>query len=1238
MLGEGGMGVVYEAYDRERRSLVALKTLRSLEPDALLRFKSEFRRLSNLVHPNLVAFGELVDHDGQPFFTMELIRGTEFLRYVRPGPADAPAAEGTAAVELPEDLQSTQSSLFAVMGDGDHSASAPLPCRPLRAARFDELRLRNSLTQLASGLEALHQSGMVHRDIKPSNLLITDSGRLVILDFGLVTDAGTDRITDQDQVVGTVTYMAPEQMRSAAVDAAADCYSLGVILYIALTGERPFSGNLYQILRSKERELPALPSSYVDGVPSDLETLCMALLSSTPAQRPTASDVLASATRHQPAPTVNATTSIGFVGRIDELRLVREALMTSRSQPCGCVFAGVSGIGKSALLQQVGERARELDGAVVLHGRCYQRESMPYKGLDELVDELAAYLRELEPAEIDRLIPNDAGLLPRVFSVLRRIPALRASESVQPLGGAGHELRSAAFAAMRELLRRLADGRPLVLIIDDVQWSDADSLALLSELLKAPEAPAALLVLALRTDADSPTLTLETLQRALPIELHRIDLDNLSLADAHALTQRLISEHGGRIDAAAIAVESAGHPLFIDSLVRYRIAQPDEERPVKLEEALWWRIQRLDAAARELLELVCVAGRPVERATAARATSPDPAQLDRLCGLLASAHLMRQGGAGDSGLLEPFHDRVRAAVVHHLSETQRAHWHGRLALALESTGSVDVERLGDHWRAAGEARRAGEYFERAAIEAKDALAFDRAARLFAACLELASNITSERERELRIAMGDALVAAGRGYAGAEQYLRAASGASPAMGLELRRRAAEHQIRSGHIDAGMRDLDAVLREVGLTLPQTPRQALAHLLWRRLRLKVRGLRYRLRSSDDLTPRQRTRIDACWSAAASLALVDPLRGVLFQSHNLALALQCGEPYRVARALAVEACFVSNAGPKKRNRCRELCEQSRALANSIEDPHALAWARTAEGAVAYLFGDWRAAVEICRDGEERMRRVAGGTTWEINTLQLFGLASSLITGDLQTLYELLPVRLREAEDRGDLWAAFNLRTGHVNAAWLARGDVARARRLAGEAASNLSTRGFFVHHYYDLLAHTQIALYEGDVAAARQLVLAHWPAFTGSMLTRVHQVRAFAWHLRARTAVAAAAYASAAEQPPLLREARQIAKRLRREGAAWCTALALAIEAGATTVSGPAEAARAALATAQHALEAADMQLHAAALRHLASAHYDGEVGTRLGADTHEWFAERSVPEPAKLAFMLVPGARQR
>ena len=276
-LGAGGMGVVYEAFDVEREARVALKTLQRVSPDALYRFKQEFRSVQELEHPNLVRLGELICADGQWFFTMEFLEGVDLLEFVRaPRTLDAatcsslhaqptarlnaesPPATATTVLGVPRfaATQATANIRPPRAGADDSSAQADDLGAAVRHG-FDEARLRHALRQLALGLHALHEANKVHRDVKPSNVVVTAEQRVVLLDFGILADAGRGALDSSTpgrpgvdvtaHVSGTPAYVAPEQL-DGDISPASDWYSLGVVLYEALVGQRPYRGGVERVL------------------------------------------------------------------------------------------------------------------------------------------------------------------------------------------------------------------------------------------------------------------------------------------------------------------------------------------------------------------------------------------------------------------------------------------------------------------------------------------------------------------------------------------------------------------------------------------------------------------------------------------------------------------------------------------------------------------------------------------------------------------------------------------------------------------------------------------------------------------------------------------------------------------------------------------------------------------------------------------------------------------------------
>jgi eukaryotic-like serine/threonine-protein kinase len=1187
-IGSGATGDVYEAVDRDRGARTAIKALRLQHPLAISRFKHEFRVLQDVEHPNLVSLGELIEENGRLYFTMELVEGKDFLSYVR-------TADG-----------------------------------------FDEAKLRHAFAELGAALEALHARGLVHRDVKPSNVLATADDRVVMLDFGLAHDAESPATTwTGPSIVGTPHYMSPEQAAGQVAGPPSDWYSAGVMLYEALTGRPPHDGPVMKILADKQVVEPAPPVELDGAVPPDLNALCVALLRFDPAQRPTSATAIRQLRRtrsRRSSKRLTGTPTQGplFVGRTAELAQLRAAFgdVVRDGAPGAVLIRGESGVGKTTLAR-VFLRSIEND-ALVVRGRCFERESVSYKAFDGVVDGLSRALAHMEPAVAAAMLPLHASALADVFPELKRVKAFAGAPTTSV--GAQRDLRDRVFGALRELLVRLAHRHTVVLQVDDLQWADDDSLALLAEIVRPPDAPPLLLLATLRPPGAGGSEPVETRVREACPQIQTIELGPLERAASRELAERLSLLHDvhDRIDVDQLLAEAAGHPLFLDELVRHA-ASGRSAGGLRLDDALWSRARDLDDHARAVLEVIALAGEPIHHDTIVRAADLAPELLVRVLSLLRVANLVRTTGAGADDTVEPYHDRVRAAIVGHLDEAHRRELHRSLALALEASPRRGQEpMLAFHWREAGRADLAARHAVAAADEAVAMLAFDRAARYYRLALEL-----GHPERgELHAKLGEALGLDGRGAEAADAYLAAADATTAdEVALDRRRLAAEQLLVSGHIDRGIELITTVLGALGMALPATPQRALASLLVRRTLLRARGLRFRERQQGEVAATELTRIDLCWSVAGGLAMVDVIRGADFQTRHLLLALRAGEPTRVARALATEGGFHSVGGPRSRRRAAKLFAEARALLARNPSDHVASLLSGSECIVAYQAGQWRRSLDLARRAELEISKQQTTATWEHDTIDFFVLYNLFYLGELRELATLAPMLLRQASSRGDLFGATNLRVGLINAAWLVSGDLATAREHLDEATRTWTVRWVHLQHYHHLLGVGQAALYAGDAERALHTLNANWPALRAAQILRISLIRDEIHHLRARLAITAA-QAGARDRDTLLRRAARDAALVARATEPSMAALGELALAAVDHLRGDDDRAQSRLRGCIVAFGGAEMRAYLIAAGAALGRVVGGDDGAVVAREAKDALRAQAVVEPARWIAMLAPG----
>jgi hypothetical protein len=501
--------------------------------------------------------------------------------------------------------------------------------------------------------------------------------------------------------------------------------------------------------------------------------------------------------------------------------------------------------------------------------------------------------------------------------------------------------------------------------------------------------------------------------------------------------------------------------------------------------------------------------------------------------------------------IEPFHDRVREAIALALDEGTRRLRHEQLALALEAWDRGEIEPLAVHWRAAGEPVKAAAYAFEAAEQAARALAFDRAARLYEMALELHPPV-GEKARAMYLQLANALAYAGRGPEAAHAYNVAAEGATAAETLERRRLAAEQLLRAGHVDEGVTAIRAVLSLVGMSYPESRRKALLSIARRRAWLKLRGLGFRERDKSQITAAELTRIDACWSVAAGLGLVDTVRHFDFQNRHLQLALRAGELTRVIRALCMEMVWAAVNGNDRR--VAALCDRINPLVARAGDPFSRALLIGCRGIAQTMLGNFREARALLSEAERLLRTQCLNVYSEIATIRHFLAAGYGLTG-IDTREVL--AHLNEARTRGDRHGVASLRSPLVYK-MLMDDQPEGARRWCLEVLADWSRVGYQLQQFSHLHTMTTIDMYEGKWQDALQNLEANRTNVRRSGLLKAEQVGVWWKLLWGRSALQGACAVEGPQRDELFAIVRRSIRGLRHVARPYTDGLAELLEAG--------------------------------------------------------------------------------
>ncbi len=527
LLGKGGMGLVYRVRHEQTGQEAALKTVRACRRDILHWFRREMYAMSRIRHRGLVPVLDSGQTQGLPWYTMELLPGMTLHDYLRKawehsnGLMSGPTPSMLTTAPWP-DPQSVDCP--SVVADFRLRPQAPMP--------LDAAALRDFLTlmaRLCSVLAYLHGEGIVHRDLKPNNIVVRPDGSPVLFDLGLASyfgAGGREKLKIGGKNEGTPAYMAPEQILGAYVDARADLYAVGCILYEGVTGRLPFQAeSRAALLDACLHHMPIPPSRLVQGVPAALEELVLRLLVKRPCERIGHAQAVVAALLRLGAEVGDWAADRSardylyrpdFVGRDAVLKSLEDCIQLAtspqreqgRAEYCiqlatspqreqgrasSCFFLrGRSGSGKTRLILEAASRLEEM-GLTVIRGDCLPLgggggwegpggRSRPLYPFRAVLQAVADACIELGAGETERLLGPRAQVLAACEPSLATLPRQRRVHShaergdekkdAAEHGNEGFDVRLRLMDALAETLAAFARSMPVVVLLDDLQWAD----------------------------------------------------------------------------------------------------------------------------------------------------------------------------------------------------------------------------------------------------------------------------------------------------------------------------------------------------------------------------------------------------------------------------------------------------------------------------------------------------------------------------------------------------------------------------------------------------------------------------------------------------------------------------------------------------------------------------------------------------------------------------------------------
>ena len=767
LLGRGGMGYVHAALDLRSTAQVAVKIMRRVDAWSIYRFIEEFRWLSQLSHPHLVKLYDAFCDGEIRYFSMELVEGKMIRDWFRMSD---------------QRLESHWEKLSHVLG------------------------------QLASAVAYLHDNQVIHCDLKCSNMMITSNRRAVLLDLGLAIRAG-----QENRLVGTLQYMAPEIIRGGSASFASDWYSFGVMIYEVLTdafppievepSESDTDRSNYQLDLAEVRKL-------LDGCPDGLAHLCTDLLQSDPTQRPTGSEVVQRLTGDRQPWAADESRQLCW-GRDKELHELNRAVLYD-SQTSLAILRGEVGSGKTTLLNHWLQNLPEPDN-LLLSVQCYRQDHTPFRLLNAIVQELTVAVPRLAVASweptLEKLADEICVLFPQIQQLSARAVKPRRSLAIHsptapPPPPVQAEAEDVSLGSLVQWLLQLSHHRRLIICVDDAQWADLESLRTLKQLLDHTSRFQGTLVLIdeskttrlhdvfwaapqrgplerskndiLEADPTAP-LPLSPGVNCVPCAITQIDLAPLDQPTCRAVLDRWSSNTVVPMSpevAEDITQRCCGNPFLLRAIFRAYVhhvathnTAGEDWLPSDLPSSTSRRFSVLPHAAENILQYLTVAELAMSFYQLQMVSRILPDELQRILDWLASQGWISSSSNALDADIEISNENFRQAILQSIPPERIHRRHYRLARALSCETPPVWTRIGNHYWAAEHFREASACYMEAVRKAHAAGDWEEALKLLHRAEHPEAQRTDKEKLNVLRLKADCLAGAGHAQAATKLYDR-----------------------------------------------------------------------------------------------------------------------------------------------------------------------------------------------------------------------------------------------------------------------------------------------------------------------------------------------------------------------------------------------------------------------------------------------------------------------------------